>query len=291
MLSILDLLPNWWVRATNPLAAQLRVQQAGYEAQVKFILSESSSSQSSHSTVFHSLRNDPDLPSSEKSVPRLVVEAQSLVGAGTLTSTHMLSTTTYFILSTPTVLSQLLEELESAIPDPLDIPMWQNLEQLPYLTAVINEGLRLSYGVMHRLQRVHPNTPLRYGDWTIPAGTPVGMSSPFMHNDPTVFPDPRTFDPSRWLGPEGKERQKYLFNFGRGTRMCVGINLAYAEFYITLATVFRRFGRGQMSLFDTQKERDVDVKHDFFVVDPGDGSKGIRVTFGDNVNEDGTKSA
>lgn len=255
MLPILDLLPNWWINATSPLVAQLRAQRAGYEAQVKSILLDSSSSESSHQTVFHSLRNDPDLPPSEKSVPRLVMEAQSLIGAGTLTSTHMLSTTTYFVLSDPTVLSHLLDELESVIPDPLDIPMWQNLEQLPYLIAVIYEGLRLSYGVMHRLQRVYPLNSLQYREWTIPPGAPVGMSSPFMHNNPDIFPEPRTFDPSRWLGPEGKERQKYLFNFGRGTRMCVGINLAYAEFYITLATVFRRFGRRQMRLFETQRER------------------------------------
>lgn len=30
--------------------------------------------------------------------------------------------------------------------------------------------------------------------------------------------------------------------FGRGSRMCVGMPLAYCELYVTLGTFFRRFG-------------------------------------------------
>lgn len=32
--------------------------------------------------------------------------------------------------------------------------------------------------------------------------------------------------------------------FGRGTRQCVGMPLAYTELYVTLGTLFRRFPRG-----------------------------------------------
>ena len=204
------------------------------------------------------------------------MEAQSLIGAGTLTSTHMLSMTTYHILANPPIVRSLIEELEDAIPD-IHIPLsLQQLEQLPYLTAVVNEGLRISYGTLHRLQRVHPDHTLKYRDWTIPPGTPVGMSSLFMHDDPAVFPEPRQFDPSRWTGPEKEFRLKYLFNFGRGTRQCVGMNLAYAEIYMTLAAVFRKFGY-ELTLYDTHRERDVDIKHDFFITCPSVDSRGVRV--------------
>lgn len=37
-------------------------------------------------------------------------------------------------------------------------------------TAVINEGIRLMFGVTTRLPRVSPTEPLTYKDWTIPAG-------------------------------------------------------------------------------------------------------------------------
>ena len=107
----------------------------------------------SHPTVFHSLRDDDNLPLSEKSLPRLIMEAQSLVSAGTLTSTHMLSLTTYFVLIDPAILSKLTAELEEAIPDTATATLYslENLERLPYLSAVVNEGLRVSYRLVHRL--------------------------------------------------------------------------------------------------------------------------------------------
>ena len=64
--------------------------------------------------------------------------------------------------------------------------------------------------------------------------------------------------------------------FGRGTRRCVGENLAYAEIYLALGTVMRRFGGG-IKLWETEWERDVKVQHDFFVINPGLESKGVRV--------------
>ncbi|CAF9935909.1 MAG: hypothetical protein ALECFALPRED_006634 [Alectoria fallacina] len=282
MLPVLNLLPDWWICATNPLFAHFRAQQLEYVSQVQTILFHNNETGSeSHPTVFHSLRDDDDLPLSEKSLPRLVMEAKSLVGAGTLTSAHMLSMTTYHVLMNPPILSKLMAELEEAIPD-VSIPCsLQNLEQIPYLGAVINEGLRISYGSVHRLQRVHPDTALNFRDWTIPPGTPVGMSSVHMHNDPAMFPEPRKFDPSRWMGPEKDLRQRNLFNFGRGTRQCVGMNLAQAEIHMALATILRKFGT-KMRLFDTVRERDVDVKHDFFVTNPSLDSRGVRVTLHSN---------
>ena len=283
MLPTLNLLPDWWVRATNPLFAQLRVLHLEYVSQVQSVLSHTDETESeSHPSVFHSLRDDANLPLSEKSLPRLVMEAQSLVGAGTLTSTHMLSITTYHILANPPVLGNLMAELEGAIPNIDTHCSLQILEQLPYLKAVINEGLRISYGSVHRLQRVHPENTLRFRDWAIPPGTPIGMSSIYMHDDPVIFPEPRRFDPQRWLGPERDLRQKYLFNFGRGTRQCVGMNLAQAEFHMTLAAIFRKLG-SKMRLYDTNRERDVDVKHDFFVTNPSLESRGVRMTFDSNL--------
>ena len=120
------------MRATNPLIAQLRSLQVEYAAQVKSVLSHKEKAGSeSHPTVFHALRDNDELPLSEKSLPRLVWEAQSLVGAGTLTSTHMLAITTYHILANPPVLKTLMNELEKVIPDPAMSASLQTLEHLP----------------------------------------------------------------------------------------------------------------------------------------------------------------
>jgi len=52
--------------------------------------------------------------------------------------------------------------------------------------------------------------------------------------------------------------------------MCLGINLAYAEIYLTLAAVFQRF---DLELVETTRE-DVDIVHDFFHPSPRLDSKG-----------------
>lgn len=51
-------------------------------------------------------------------------------------------------------------------------------------------------------------------------------------------------------------------------------SFAYAELYVVLATVFRRF---ELELFDTIRERDVDYKFDCFLGRPSVEGKGVRV--------------
>ena len=62
------------------------------------------------------------------------------------------------------------------MPDPYQPASLQQLERLPYLTAVLMESLRLSNGVSTRLARVAPDRSLYFRDWEIPRGTPVGVS-------------------------------------------------------------------------------------------------------------------
>ena len=226
-----------------------------------------------HPTIFHELIQTSDLPPEEKTLPRLVNEGQAVVAAGQVTTAHYLNTTVYHILANPEILSELKAELEQAMPDN-DLPSQQILEQLPYLNAVVHEGYRISYGVTHRLQRVSPDAALIYHDYVIPAGTPVGMTSILMHENPKYFPDPKAFKPQRWLNPGEQTRLgKYLVNFSKGTRGCLGQHLAQAEIYLTLAALFRRF---DMELYQTTRD-DIDVAHDFFNPQPRKGSEGLRV--------------
>ncbi len=58
-------------------------------------------------------------------------------------------------------------------------------------------------------------------------------------------------------------------------RQCLGINLANAELYLTLATIFRRF---DIELYETTA-RDAEIAHDYFVPHGHADSKGVRVIF------------
>lgn len=140
-------------------------------------------------------------------------------------------------------------------------------------------ALRLSYGVAQRLPRTLPHSSLVYNEsYTIPPNTPFSMSTYQMHHS-SVFPDSRSFNPDRWLHKPvaGDNRQKplsrYLVSFSRGTRACIGLNLAWAELYTGLATVFRRV---DFELFGTGKEA-VEIAREFFVPQPGLETKGVRV--------------
>lgn len=79
-----------------------------------------------------------------------------------------MSLITYHVLSNPEIKAKLQNELREARKN--GRPTLSQLEQLPYLSAVVSEGLRLSFGLSTRLQRVSPDQALVYKQWTIPPG-------------------------------------------------------------------------------------------------------------------------
>lgn len=217
----------------------------------------------------------------------------SLTAAGTLTSAWVLSVATYHLIVTPRILAKLKAELKAAIPNPDTSVQIEVLEKLPYLVAVVQEALRIGDGVTTRLQRISPEKPMLYNDnsgsgkeWLIPPQTPVSMSSYYVHHDESIFLNAKSFIPERWI--ENPRLSQFLVSFSKGSRQCLGINLAYTEIYLCLAAIFRRFGtggeggirgeddEGVLELFET-KLKDVETAADYFVPVPVRESEGIRI--------------
>ncbi|KAL8909677.1 MAG: hypothetical protein Q9171_004948 [Xanthocarpia ochracea] len=215
-----------------------------------------------------------NLSPQDNSAEKIAREGMSLLIAGTETTAVTLSLITYHLLVNPDKLARLRQELEQAVPDTNFLPPISRLEAVPYLYACVQEGLRLAYGTSNRLTRVL-RTAMSYREWNIPAGTPVGMTTIFMHDDEAIFPDHKAFIPERWLEKreDGVRLEKYLTSFGRGSRQCLGINLAYAELYMTIATIFRRF---EMELFETDRAT-VEYARDYFNPFPENGCDGVKV--------------
>ena len=139
-------------------------------------------------------------------------------------------------------------------------------------------GLRLSYGIVQRSPRVAQDQVFQYQGYTIPAGTPISLDHFHMHHCETIFPDSYTFKPERWLdnqkGPDGvKQLSRYMVAFSRGNRMCLGMQMAYLEMFVTIATLFRRF---EMELFETDRSS-VDFYRDFVTAQVKPGGLGVRV--------------
>ena len=197
---------------------------------------------------------------------------------------------TYHLLANPPILRKLKAELNAEIPDASTLPTFKQVESLPYLTAVVQEGLRMHTGASARQQRVAPDEDLIYTDseaakkWTIPAGTPVSMTPTLTQTLPQYFPDPNTFRPERWI--ENPRLDRYLLTFSRGSRICLGMNLAYQEMYFVLASIFRKYDlydenaedKGPtLQLYDTVRERDIDMAAELAVPSPEVGSEGLRI--------------
>lgn len=245
-----------------------------------------------HPVIFHEILQSK-LPESDKTIKYLSGEALTLIVAGTMTSSWVLSVAAYHLVSSPRILTKLKAELKSAIADPdTSVPI-EVLEKLPYLVAIVKEALRLGDGVATRLQRVSPEKPMLFIDasgsgkeYLIPPQTPVGMTSFHVHHDESIFPDAESFIPERWI--ENPSLSRFLVSFSKGSRNCLGINLAYAEIYLCLAAIFRRFGsggeygvraeddEGVLELFETSL-KNVETAADFFVPAPAEGSEGIRM--------------
>ncbi|KAL4904587.1 hypothetical protein BDW74DRAFT_168216 [Aspergillus multicolor] len=220
-----------------------------------------------------------EMPDSERKTERLASHAMELFAAGTLTLTDFFTVTLYHLLRDRALADRLSAELADVMAGyPASLPTQQDLERLPFLHATVKEGLRLSYGIMHRLTRVSPDSDLHFKQWTIPAGTPVSMSAYSLHRDATTYPDPLKFQPDRWLGtgPAITNMHRNWVPFSRGSRNCLGMNLAYAEMYWGLAVLFRP-GAPRLELFETDAS-DIDLVLDFFVPSPRLGAKGLRVT-------------
>lgn len=95
---------------------------------------------------------------------------------------------------------------------------------LPYLDAVVHEGLRCFPAIPMSLPRLAPPGGAVVDGVPVPAGTVVSCQAYSVQRlDGDVFPEPDRFDPARWMQPEGDaERKRHLFAFSHGGRGCVG---------------------------------------------------------------------
>ncbi|KAI1131072.1 putative cytochrome P450 [Nemania abortiva] len=239
---------------------------------------KSKDANSGPSNVFSTIIASDDLPPSEKAAGRISQEGIVLVAAGSETAARTITTAIYFILKNrSTVQARLEEELEWAIPNPSSRPTLKDLQSLPWLSAIIKESLRIMALPTMRFPLM-PHEPLQYDDWVIPARTPISMTFREVLLDDKIFENPHEFHPERWLdsNPNLEKLSRHFVAFGRGNRMCIGMNLAYAELYIVLACLFRRL---RLRLHDSILGQNLDIMRDCFVGETLQDAKGLRVMY------------
>lgn len=189
--------------------------------------------------------------------PQLVREnVQTMLFAGHDTTGAALTWALWLLAQHPDKMLKLRAEIHAKFGDTGSPQTDAELDQLPYLNAVVLETLRLYPSAA--FTRMSDHDVVVGGKHVIPAGTEVLIAPYFFHHDARYWSDPDTFSPERFVEEEvltkgggavnslqsriGRisAKQAY-FPFSLGPRNCVGRALALMELRVVLVRVLQRF--------------------------------------------------
>jgi cytochrome P450 len=127
----------------------------------------------------------------------------------------------------------------------------KDMDQLPYLQAVVKETLRSHPpGPLLSWARL-ANEDTQVAGYHVPQGTTAMVNMWAITHDATVWPNPDTFDPSRFMKDEGGVdfdvlgTDLRLAPFGSGRRVCPGRSLGIATAQLWLACLLHHFSWSQ----------------------------------------------
>lgn len=183
--------------------------------------------------------------------------------AGRDTTAATLSWCLYELARHPEAVTKLRQEiLETLGSDESARPTYENLKNMAYLKAVVNETLRL-YPV------VPINSRAAFKDTTLPRGGGPDGSEPLavlkdtriiyspyiMQHRQDIYPpvsdtfaDPEVFSPERWMNWFPKPHDYIPFN--SGPRICVGQQFALTQMTYTLCRLFQTFESIESHMFE-----------------------------------------
>ncbi|KAI1625687.1 unspecific monooxygenase [Exophiala viscosa] len=209
--------------------------------------------------ILPTVRHD-DLQQNEDDTTTAEIYSEMLdqLGAGHETSAVALTYLYWEMSKNPDMQKQLHDEVSGLTPaikwpmpagaDLADfkIPEPKQIDSLPLLHAIYMETLRLHTPIPGIEPRISPHVPggSTVGSYTgIPGGVRVSSMPYSLHRNEAVFPEPETFNPSRWLSSHTseehlKEMHRWFWAFGSGGRMCIGSNLATQEIKLLVAAIY-----------------------------------------------------
>lgn len=123
------------------------------------------------------------------------------------------------------------------------------LDTLPVLHAVIMETLRLHAPVPGNSVRVSPSDRAVVMEVPgqerilLPPNIRIHAQAWSLHRNPSAFPNPEKWDPSRWLESDAaqwKEMHRWFWAFGSGSRMCAGNSFGMLELKRLTASIWKK---------------------------------------------------
>ncbi|HYF64118.1 MAG TPA: cytochrome P450, partial [Herpetosiphonaceae bacterium] len=144
-------------------------------------------------------------------------------------------------------------------------PTYEEIKDLAYLQAVINETLRF-YPALPYIPRQRVGTAEDTIDgYTVPAGAVIFVGAWHIHRDPDHWgADAAQFNPERWLAPAERHKAAFL-PFALGARICIGEHLSRVALALALVAIRQRFDAAlvdegetlPMAMFTLRPHRDI----------------------------------
>lgn len=234
--NINDFIPQW---IPTPLNGRIHRARRALYAIMRHVVEEHRSGRSEASdliTMMLSAKNEATgEPLSEREVRD---ELMTVFLAGHETTGSGLAWTLYALSMQPQVLRRLQAELEAVLGT--RVPTAADLPDLPYLTMVIEESLRLYPPIWGYTRDAVKDDEI--GGFHIPAGSSIFVSPYVTHRHPGFWQNPEAFDPDRFAPQLAAARPRFAyFPFGGGPRQCIGIHIAKLQMQLTVAMIVQHF--------------------------------------------------
>lgn len=117
-----------------------------------------------------------------------------------------------------------------------------DIDNLPYLQAVIKETLRLHAPIPFLVPR-KALQDTEFMGYHIPKNTQLFVNAWAIGRDPEIWEEPSMFKPERFIGSnvDYKGQHFELIPFGAGRRMCAGVPLADRMLHLALGSLLHEF--------------------------------------------------
>ncbi|KAI4207639.1 MAG: hypothetical protein LQ346_000446 [Caloplaca aetnensis] len=186
---------------------------------------------------------------------RIRTELLNMLLAGRDTTAALLSNAWLSISKNPRVWSRLQHEVNALeIPLGKNRPLFEELKEMKYLRATLNESLRIHPVVPVNSREAMTDTALPLGGGRdgkspvyVPKGTIVNYGVHAMHHREDLFgEDAHEFRPERWIDHGDKKGLRVGWEylpFNGGPRICIGQQFALTEAAFVSVRLLQKFDR------------------------------------------------
>ncbi|XWS65004.1 hypothetical protein CRYUN_Cryun05aG0053500 [Craigia yunnanensis] len=170
------------------------------------------------------------------------------LNAGSATSSTTLQWIMANLVKYPRIQEKLFMEIKGVVGEGEEEVKEDDLQKIPYLKAVVLEGLRRHSPADVLLPR-RVTRDVVLNDFLLPKNCTINFLVAEMGLDPKVWEDPMAFKPERFLNSDGSEvdfditcsKEIKMMPFGAGRRICPAVDLAMLHMEYLLANLVWSF--------------------------------------------------